>query len=942
MSGRAYSVPRWSIVVATVLGLLLLPALAHAAIPTVPQEPDAYVSGIGKVTITWKPSTDAGGHLVTYDVYRYRAPVTTATLASATLVASGVTGTSVQVDAHADEIAQSFVWFYALRAKDPGGLTSAVSSTVAPNLHGYRLSSTVISCTRCHSVHGASPIDYRTVALCYYCHGSTAAENPESALGDRSTFNIKAEFADYDGQSAGSTHRTDAMVAKTTECDACHTPHRASYYYSADGVYDASQTYARLLRVQTGVDAGGKPTYTYYSQASAPLGNAFCTACHGPSAIPIGYVGDAGAYAETGGNHSYAADAAHGPDIVLGNATARAIDSGVQCLTCHARHGSAADKLIAYRGEDTAIGTPDGTYAEASLCFACHSAASEETRTAVGYSAPLSWNDRDVEAEFALASSHPAYTSPDGRSLTCSSCHNAHEAGTGGASAWDLDRVSLPSNTRQSPASFVTMCLECHTDAPPSTIIDQNTLVPARIGFTAVSGGESPYFTGWDKSGFTGSGHYAAATTPALCENCHDPHGSVFARLTAWTRPSGASSLNAGERENASVGMSQEENLCYQCHGDGTAVIAGVTTRRASDAKNVITKASATFGHNPAATAAKHTDTETAADLGTANRHAECEDCHNPHAARRVGGTATQDQLDTSVAGGAVYGAIGVWPDYTLSTWGAVNSFTANGLAGGTTDFEAYLCFKCHSSNTSQPASVTRGSKTYSPTDVAREFNPTNPSYHNVLGQTVGMQQSFSVVPIGGSLTSVTWQLPTTATFTGSYGPHTKLTCTSCHTNDASSDTQAKGPHGSGVAWTIDAAYGADWKLAGLSAGSVNGMEFVGGADATNIICAKCHDLLVGSQWSNTAHATLQHMVTHVRPKYCVNCHVGVPHGWQRPRLLGYTTDDARYAPTGLIQIRVTSHARDANGLAQWACQDCKTAQGGSHTQAASGQPAWP
>lgn len=933
---------RWRAVAFVAIALaLLLPATALAAAPTVPQQPDVYVSGTGMVTVTWRASTDADGDPVTYDVYRYRAPVTSANIGSAALVAADVTGTRAEVAAHADEIAQSYVWFYAVRAKDPGGALSGVSDTAAPNLHGYRLSPTVVACTRCHSVHGTSPIDYRTVAMCYYCHGSTAAEDPADALGDRSTLNIKAEFFEYSGQQAGSVHRSDAMVTTTAECDACHTPHRSAYYYSDAGVYDPAQSYARLLRVQTGVDSKGKPTYSYYTRASAPLGNAFCTACHGATTAPIGYVGDPGAYDDTGGDHRYASGAAHGPDVVLGNATALASDSGVQCLACHARHGSAADKLIAYRGQDDAAGTPDGTYAEASLCFACHSAGTTETRVGAGYAAPYAWNDRDVEAEFARTSAHPAYSAAEGRSLTCANCHNVHQVGAGGGGAWDLARASSPANTKQVASSFVEFCLTCHTAEPPTETIGRDALVPHRIGFT-VLGEDAPYFSGWDKSGFTDSGHYSAAQTPALCENCHDPHGSAFARLTAWTRPSGASGLNAGERENTSAGMSREENLCYQCHGDGTTVIGGVTTRRAPDAKNVITKATATYGHDPADTTGRHSDTETASELGGANRHAECEDCHNPHSATKVGGTATQDTFDTSVAGGAVYGVSGARPTYTASTWGAVTSYSAIGLAGDTGDFEAYLCFKCHSSNTAQPASVTRNSRTYAPTDVAREYNPSNLSYHNVLGQSTGMRQDFSVVPVGGSLTSVSWQLPTVGVFTGGYGANTMLTCTSCHTNDASSATQAKGPHGSSAEWSLDPAYGTDWKTAGLRAAG-NGMG-IGNTEATTIICAKCHDLYAEATgtWSNTAHATSQHFVTHTRPKLCVDCHVRIPHGWSRPRLLGSTADPLPYRSGRLIAMSVTSHTRSAGGTTVWACTDCKATAGGQHTKLESGQPQWP
>jgi hypothetical protein len=191
---------------------------------------------------------------------------------------------------------------------------------------------------------------------------------------------------------------------------------------------------------------------------------------------------------------------------------------------------------------------------------------------------------------------------------------------------------------------------------------------------------------------------------------------------------------------------------------------------------------------------------------------------------------------------------------------------------------------------------------------------------------------------------SVTWPVPTVNVFSAASGmsADAMLTCTSCHTNDAASANQAKGPHGSSAEWAIDPAYGADWKTAGLSTGSDNGMEFTGGVDATNIICAKCHDLYnagVGGEggWSNSGHNRAGHRITHNQPKYCTNCHIGIPHGWTRPRLLGYYDDPAPYASrvnvTGgqtsyaLIEVEASSRSL-SSGAVSWSCTSCKTSAG--------------
>jgi len=385
---------------------------AYAATPTEPTAPEPIVSGIGKVTISWTPSIDADGHAITYDVFRYHAPITASNLASATRVAQDVTGTSVTVDAHADEIKQSYVWFYAVSAKDSGGLLSVISKTASPNLHGYRTLSAVYSCLRCHSIHGTAPIDYTTVDLCYYCHGTEG--DTVVATGSRSSINVKAQFFDYTGQEAGSKHRSDKMTAGKAECDACHTPHRSPYFYTNAGAYDPTQSFPRMLRVQTGVDGTGKPTYTYYSQASSPQGNGFCLACHGPNATPISYVGDPNAFADTAGDHTYAAGAAHSTTNVFANKDSRALNPNVQCLACHNKHASATTKLIDYRGSGTADPSAN---AQAELCYKCHSAAGYATEIAAGTSAGsvnFAWNARDVKAQFGKASKHPT-TAGSGR-----------------------------------------------------------------------------------------------------------------------------------------------------------------------------------------------------------------------------------------------------------------------------------------------------------------------------------------------------------------------------------------------------------------------------------------------------------------------------------------------------------------------------------------------
>jgi hypothetical protein len=235
-----------------------------------------------------------------------------------------------------------------------------------------------------------------------------------------------------------------------------------------------------------------------------------------------------------------------------------------------------------------------------------------------------------------------------------------------------------------------------------------------------------------------------------------------------------------------------------------------------------------------------------------------------------------------------------------IYNWGTPTAFTALRLTGAAGDTEAYLCFKCHSRNVGSTMVAT------GLTDTALEFNPSNFSVHNVLGQSVGMQNAFTV---NGA--NYTWTTPPAADFllTG-WTTDSMMTCTDCHTNDQNSATQAKGPHGADTNWIIDPAYPSDWRTTSLSS-TTSGMS-----NTTNI-CAKCHTNLDACNDAHGSH------LSSARGQ-CNYCHIGVPHGWKRPRMLGYTTDGA-YASTRLRGVELRSMT-----YSTWSSARCDT--GCTHT----------
>ncbi len=508
-------------------------------------------------------------------------------------------------------------------------------------------------------------------------------------------------------------------------------------------------------------------------------------------------------------------------------------------------------------------------------------------------------------------------------SAACVSCHNVHavEEGVAGT-AWDLARVSNPDDTQSNfddtAGTVGDFCLKCHDGTPPNTAANSATvLVPYDVGFRSFDVVTSPFFFGtglWNKStvgaDWAGSRHNAVAAIANDCGTCHDPHSSDFDNLTAYTG-------GAQVRANTNAAVSKEENLCYAANG----------CHNAAATKDVQTPMAATYSHTAESIPDAHVDTEGSARI-TASRHSECVDCHDPHAA-----TATLHTEGDSAAGGAIRGAGGLRPTYDAlnaysgtGDWLAMNKpvgFEPARILGGTEDFEALVCLKCHSlySFAALPVTVTRtGGTTFTTTDIAAEFNPSNMSEHNVFGQRTVMGQAFTV-----NGTTYTWPKPTGAFLKSPWTSDSEMTCTACHTENAAGS--AKGPHGSTYEWII-APWGAKTTITDYESATLLAYNATTAPDCmtADVICAKCHTNLTGTG-ANRAHAENAHWG--VGDGECIDCHIKIPHGWKRPRLLGYSTDPLPYRSTGLSGIELMTYTTGGPGE-----NDCSGGGCGQHSNA--------
>ena len=222
--------------------------------------------------------------------------------------------------------------------------------------------------------------------------------------------------------------------------------------------------------------------------------------------------------------------------------------------------------------------------------------------------------------------------------------------------------------------------------------------------------------------------HTTGTTVSAnACENCHQPHSAAGKK---WL-----------------VNTALEEETCLNCHNGNVA------------AKNIRPELLKTSRHNVAASTGVHDPAEAAV---AASRHAECTDCHNPHAAKSAG-TAPPGPLT------------------------GVRGVTIDGAAIGAVTREEQVCFRCHGDSTNKPAP--RTPRLIAQTNTRLEFSTVNPSHHAIAGPGRNTNVPSLIAPL------------TTAS---------TIKCSSCHNNNAgpgAGGTGPNGPHGSTITPLLERQY---------------------------------------------------------------------------------------------------------------------------------------
>ena len=453
------------------------------------------------------------------------------------------------------------------------------------------------------------------------------------------------------------------------------------------------------------------------------------------------------------------------------------------CVFCHAPHNtnpaiplwnhtmSAGVNYQPYTSStlNAAVGVPTGS---SKLCLSCHDGTVAIGSTmksgaiamrGVGGSGQLTGaavigpdlrNDHPVSFVPSLAADivappagSPVKLDANGQ-VQCRSCHEPHRM--------DIDSTAQKFLVTNNSASG--LCVVCHNKQYWAT--NPSSHKTSNKAFAAAQGAHTGYTT--------------VATNG--CESCHKPHAAAAAQRN----------LNG-----------VEEGACTSCHGPNQVGrnVAAEFSKAYTHPTYSVTPSVHDATESPSNPA--HTLPETGAAVA---RHAECADCHNPHASYAAATAAPKGSGKVA----------GVWG---IDSNGAVKQPT--GTPASVNEYE--ICYKYHadSANKPQPAGPT---PPY-PNRVVPQFNkrlqfePTNLSFHPV--EAAGRNATVPSLIAPWTVNSI-------------------VGCTDCHDNDTGPNAPTpgagpSGPHGSRFKQLLVANYEAD---------SQNTIE----SATAYALCYKCHD----------------------------------------------------------------------------------------------------
>lgn len=423
--------------------------------------------------------------------------------------------------------------------------------------------------------------------------------------------------------------------------------------------------------------------------------------------------------------------------------------------------------------------------------------------------------------------------------VQCTSCHDPHKS--------DGDKVCTKFLVASNNSSGI--CTACHA----KTYWQSSSHQSSTATFSTTQGQHTGYTT----------------VASNACESCHSPHNAQQGRHL----------LNG-----------KEEAACTPCHqgsanGGNTAVnVSNVSTGPFS--KTYVHPTYSTSGKHVPRVLSPRTENpgENTDDLSGTNRHAECPDCHNPHAAAARTGSSGSHYNGTFPTADVAQSKdlTGVWGVEMPATNAWTVPVQANYTRQDPATKEYQICFKCHSSyayGNSPPTSPSTGTNGITTeTDQAMEFNSANAAYHGVAAAPGAAVKGYYVGPWGNT---------------------SRMYCSDCHLSDDGSTgwtvPSASGPHGSSNPFILRGAW-----------------DKTTGKGKQSHMCFRCHDYngfingnaaktrFSGGNYTNDLHKL--HVNDESKP--CMACHVAVPHGWNRQSMIALVGDGAPYELVGTTKLK--------------------------------------
>lgn len=206
------------------------------------------------------------------------------------------------------------------------------------------------------------------------------------------------------------------------------------------------------------------------------------------------------------------------------------------------------------------------------------------------------------------------------------------------------------------------------------------------------------------------------------------------------------------------------------------------------------------------------------------NRHSECADCHNSHAASNTGGSTVPPALQSSLLGAS----------------GVDQATGAVALLPASNEYE--ICFKCHANSAGKPQDGA-GYGDYGRTPVRVTFSGIADPNNARLDFNTSLARHPVTQPRYLAAAAIPSLRPAIVNLDGStgrsLGPGTYVYCGDCHNNDdarGAGGAGPNGPHGSNNPHLLERRYEVETPPR-------NGVTYTGGTTGTYALCDKCHDI---------------------------------------------------------------------------------------------------